>query len=87
MKTSENKNVAERHGCLVCAKTFAVLAVYAPDGKLVNCTVTSPGGQIVPDQNRPLVACQVHTAGEIEAAYQSWQSRLSREPDHEQEAA
>jgi hypothetical protein len=71
---SENKDVVEIHGCIVCAKLFNILAVYAPDGRLLDCTVTSPGGHIVPDERRILVACDSHTVGEIEAAYKRWQS-------------
>ena len=71
---SENKNVVEIHGCIVCARLFNMLAVYTPDGRLVDCTVTSPGGQRVPDEQRPLVACNTHTTSEIEAAYNKWRS-------------
>jgi hypothetical protein len=49
MSKSENKNVVEVHGCIVCAKLFDILVVYTPDGGLVDCTVTNPGGHIVPD--------------------------------------
>jgi hypothetical protein len=52
---SENKNVVEMHGCIVCAKTFSVLAVYTPDDRLVDCVVTSFGGHRVPDEQHPLV--------------------------------
>jgi hypothetical protein len=76
---AENKKLIERHGCLVCARIFNLLAVYAPDGKLVGCTVTSPGGHCLPDEQRPLVACDTHTAAEIETAYQRWQSRNDKE--------
>jgi|GEM_PF-5840249 len=31
---SENKNVVKIHGCIVCARLFNILVVYAPDGKL-----------------------------------------------------
>jgi hypothetical protein len=82
MNKSENKNIAEMHGCIVCAKTFNVLAVYTPDGGLVDCTVTSPGGHCVADKRQPLVACNTHTAGEIEAAYQRWQSRNDTQLDN-----
>jgi hypothetical protein len=84
---SENKNVAESHGCIVCARLFSVLAVYSPSGKLVDCTVTSPGGHIVPDNQQPLVACDTHTASEIDAAYKKWQSRNDSDTndDHEGE--
>jgi hypothetical protein len=85
MTKSENKNAVEVHGCVVCARTFNILAVYAPDGRLVDCTVTSPGGHCVPGERQPLVACDTHTAGEIEASYKRWQSRNSEELDNEKE--
>ena len=44
MTKSENINVVEMHGCIVCARLFNILVVYTPDGRLVDCTVTSPGG-------------------------------------------
>ena len=74
MTTFENKNVVERHGCLVCANIFEMLAVYSPDGRLLACTVTSPGGHSVPDERQPLAACNHHTTQEIETAHQKWQS-------------
>lgn len=43
MTTSKNKNIGELHGCIVCAKLFDLLVVYTPGGKLLDCTVTSPG--------------------------------------------
>jgi hypothetical protein len=82
---SENKNVVEMHGCIVCARIFNILAVYSPDGKLVDCIVTSPGGHIVPDEHQPLVACDTHTERQIEIAYKRWQSRMGKESDNEQE--
>ena len=82
---SENRNSTEFHGCIVCARLFDILAVYAPDGRLVGCTVTSPDGQIVPDKQRPLVACNTHTAEEIKTAYKKWQSVTAKEPDSEKE--
>lgn len=84
MNTYENKNVVEIHGCIVCARLFNILAIYTPDGKLVNCTVTSPGGHIVPNERRPLVACDTHSAEEIESAYKRWQSTKGKESDREQ---
>jgi hypothetical protein len=81
----ENENTVELHGCIVCARIFNILAVYTSDGRLVGCTVTSPGGHCVPDKRRPLVACDTHTAGEIEIAYKRWQSRQSKELDNEHE--
>ena len=80
---SENKNVVEMHGCIVCAKTFNVLAVYTPDDRLVDCVVTSFGGHRVPGEERLLVACDTHTVEEIEAAHQRWQARNDTELDDE----
>ena len=76
MTTSENKIVDEIHGCIVCAKLFNILVVYTPDGKLLDCTVTSPGGHIVPDKHQPLVACDSHTAEEIASAHKRWLQRV-----------
>lgn len=76
---SDNKNVVEQHGCIVCGKTYSVLVVYSPSGKLLDCTVTNSGGHRVKDARRPLVACDTHSAAEIEAAY------AQRYPGGEQE--
>ena len=73
------------HGCIVCARTFSVLAVYTPDGRLVDCAVTSPGGHCVSGEGQPLVACDTHTAEEIETSQKRWQSRDGKELDNEQE--
>ena len=82
---SENKNVVEMHGCIVCARTITVLAVYTPGGKLLSCKVTSSGGHCVPDEQHLLVACDTHKMDEIEAAHQRWQARNDPELDEEQE--
>jgi hypothetical protein len=82
---SENKNVVEIHGCIVCARVFNVLAVYTPEGRFVDCAVTSPGGHCVPNDRQPLVACDSHTPDEIDVAHQRWLSRNERELDDEQE--
>ncbi len=85
MTQLKTKNVVEMHGCIVCGKTFTILAAYTPGGKLVEYTLTSPGGHRVAGEQQPLVACDSHTAGEIEAAYQRWQSRNDLGPDDEPE--
>jgi hypothetical protein len=82
---SKNKNVVEMHGCIVCGRVFNIMAVYTPAGRLVDCTVTSPGGHCVPDEQRPLVACDTHTAGDIETAYKRWKSKKGEGFDNEQE--
>ena len=73
--THQNRNEVQLHGCIVCAKIHTLLVVYTPDGKLIGCSVTSPGGHCVPDERRPLAACDTHTGEEIEAAYQRWLAR------------
>ncbi len=65
---SENSIVAEQHGCIVCGRIYGLLVIYDPDGNLVDCKVTSPGGQRVPDTHWPLVACSRHTEAEIRTA-------------------
>jgi len=82
---SENNNVVEFHGCIVCARLFNVLAVYTPDGKLVDSSVTSPGGHCLPNKGQVLAACDTHTAEDIDAAYKRWLSRNERELADEQE--
>jgi hypothetical protein len=85
MTISENKITGEIHGCIVCAKLYNVLVVYTPEGKLLDCTVTSPGGHIVQDEQRPLVVCDTHTEEEIKFAYRRWQSTNSKVSNDEQE--
>jgi hypothetical protein len=82
--TSEKK-VVEIYSCIVCARTLNFLAVYTPVVRLVDCAVTSFSGQRVPNKRQLLVTCDTHTAGEIEAAYQKWQSRNGTELDDELE--
>jgi hypothetical protein len=65
---SNNSNVVESHGCIVCGKLYNLLVVYDPDGKLVDCTVTSPGGSRVWDEHWPLVACNSHPESVIKTA-------------------
>lgn len=80
---SKNKNVVEQHGCIVCGKPYSLLVVYRPGGRLLDFTVTSGDGHGVQDAHWPLVACNTHTAAEIEAAYTKW--RANREPEEEDE--
>ena len=85
MTKSENHEIVEVHGCIVCARLFNILVVYTPDDRIVDCIVTSPDGHRVPDEHRPLGACNTHTEEEITAAYIKWQSRHGKESDNEQE--
>lgn len=85
MNTSENKTVVEIHGCVVCAKLYNILVVYTPKGKLLDYTVTSPGGHIVPDKSRPLVACDIHTEEEVKSAHKRWLSKSGKIFDDEED--
>ena len=58
----------ERHGCIVCGKLYELYVVYDKAGKFVDCTVMSPGGRVVPYPTRPLVACDHHSAAEVDRA-------------------
>ena len=64
---SKNTDKVEQHGCIVCGKLYDLLVVYAPDGRLVDLAVTSPGGRRIVDA-KPLVVCTRHTEAEIKAA-------------------
>jgi len=64
----ENTDALEQHGCIVCGKVYNLLVIYDPAGRLVDCTVTSPGGQVVRDPDRALVTCNKHTEAQIELA-------------------
>jgi hypothetical protein len=68
---SHNSNIVEQHGCIVCGKVYNLLVVYDSLGKMVDCTVTSPDGQVVRDAHRPLVACNKHAEEEIKIALAS----------------
>ena len=83
MNNSENHNLVEMHGCIVCGRLFDILVVYSSEDRLVGCKVISPGGHRVPDERRPLAACNTHTAEEIESAYKKWQSRNVKGSDDE----
>ncbi len=64
----ENTDAVEQHGCIVCGKVYSMLIIYDPAGRLVDCTVTSPGGRVVSDPDRALVACKKHTETVVEVA-------------------
>jgi len=79
---SDNANVVEEHGCIVCGKVYNLLVEYAPGGQLIDCTVTSPGGRRVPDAHWPLVACNKHTPKEIETALAGhYPGKASEDPE------
>lgn len=65
---SENHTAGEMHGCIVCGKLYQLYVVYDAQGRFTGCTVMTPGGRVVPDPARPLVACEQHSARQVEAA-------------------
>ncbi len=65
---SETHTVGEMHGCIVCGKLYQLYVVYDAHAKFVGCKVMTPGGKVVPDPVRPLVACERHSDREIESA-------------------
>jgi hypothetical protein len=65
---TENVTKGEMHGCIVCGKLYQLYVVYDSAGNFIDSKVMSAGGKKVLDVKRPLVACETHTAVEIERA-------------------
>lgn len=65
---SENHTTGEMHGCIVCGKLYQLYVVRDSSGKFVGGKVMTPGGRLVPDPVRPLVACETHSAKQVEDA-------------------
>jgi hypothetical protein len=81
---SDNTNRVESHGCIVCGKLYDLLVVYSPAGKMIGCTVTSPGGSVVANALRPLVACNTHRGEEIENALARHYPGMEQPEDREE---
>ena len=81
---TDNTDTYESHGCVVCGRTHTMLVVYAPDGRLIDATVTSPGGRRVPDPAVPLAACDSHSPAEVDAALARRRARAAK-PDEDEE--
>jgi hypothetical protein len=64
----ETKAKGEMHGCIVCGKLYQLYVAYDPSGKYIGSQVMTAGGKEVKGQGRPLVACEKHSANEIERA-------------------
>ena len=65
---TEKYTKGEMHGCIVCGKLYQLYVVSDANGKFIDCKIMSDGGKLVPNASRPLVACEKHTAAEIESA-------------------
>jgi hypothetical protein len=82
---SDNRNVTEGHGCIVCGKSYEVLVVYSPSGKFLDCTITSPsGGHCLSGHDRPMVACDRHSQVQVEAAIAARYPGQTTEEDREE---
>jgi hypothetical protein len=80
---SENTNRVEQHGCIVCGKLHTLLVVYSPSGTVVGCTVTSPGGRVVPDKTKPLASCDTHSEAEVDYALTRHYPGMEQKEDKE----
>ena len=65
---TDNITKGETHGCIVCGKLYQIYAVYDKDGKYLDSKLLSTGAIIVPNTNRPLVACEKHSEVDVERA-------------------
>ena len=65
---TEEHTRGEMHGCIVCGNLYQLYVVYDSTGKFIDFKVMDAGGKRVPNEQRPLVACERHTEAEIEAA-------------------
>lgn len=65
---TNNTTKGETHGCIVCGRLYQLYVVYDQNGNYVDSRVMSTGGHKVAGANRPLVACDRHTAVEVERA-------------------
>jgi hypothetical protein len=82
---TDNRDVTEQHGCLVCGRSYNLLVVYGPDGRYIDAAVTSPGGRRVPDPEWLLVACDRHSPAEIDAALARRKAQAERQRRGEDE--
>ena len=71
----------EAHGCIVCGKLYQLYVVHDSEGNYLGSKVMSAGGKEVTGYNRPLVACEKHTADEIGMAADRVYGRKQKEED------
>ena len=80
---TKNKNIVEQHGCIVCGKVHTMLVVYSLSGEMIDCTVKSPGGRVVPDKLRPLASCNTHSEADVDTALAKHYPSMKQEEDSE----
>ena len=71
----------EAHGCIVCGKLYQLYVIHDSEGKYLGSKVMSAGGKEVTGYNRPLVACEKHSADEIGIAAERVYGRAQRDED------
>jgi hypothetical protein len=82
---AENRKVVEPHGCIVCGRVYEILVVYTPAGELLDCTPLTPGGRVIPDARRPLVACDRHPESQVQAALEHHYPGAAQDEDEEKD--
>lgn len=71
----------ETHGCIVCGKLYQLYVVHDSEGNYIGSKVMSAGGKEVTGYNRPLVACERHSADEIGNAADRVYGRPQKDED------
>lgn len=71
----------EAHGCIVCGKLYQLYVVHDSEGNYLGSKVMSAGGREVKGYDRPLVACERHSAEEVERAANRVYGRQIEEDD------
>ena len=71
----------ETHGCIVCGKLYQLYVVHDSEGKNHGSKIMSAGGKEVTGYNRPLVACERHSADEIGIAVDRVYGRSKEDDD------
>ena len=72
------------HNSLIWGENLGNVSISGP-GRIFGRGLSRGFGRkdVLPGEPRPLVACDTHTSGEIEAAYKRWQSRNSQDDEEE----
>lgn len=78
---TDAKAKGEVHGCIVCGKLYQLYVIHDADGNYMGSKVMSAGGKEVSGVNRPLVACESHSANEIARAVERVYGRQAQEED------
>jgi len=78
---TETHTSGETHGCIVCGVLYQMYVVRDGSGNYIGSKVMSAGGRLVTHPRRPLVACDKHTAEEVQAAVKRSYGFLDEDED------